>query len=128
MLAKITAHVSNVLVTSVYAHLNNQKVNDNALLPYGDNRVHFCKTVRTFALKYKNGVKFERNTASSSAVARLRYYHLFRKKQNRTNNIFAQIVLRLQIALHVNRLREKILSSKKERTGLVLPGILQSIF
>ena len=61
----------------------------------------------------KEFVNFERNTASSSAVARLRYYHLFRKKRNQTNKIFAQIVLRLQIALHVNRLRGKNLVIQK---------------
>lgn len=70
----------------------------------------------------KEFVNFEKNKASSSAADRIRYYHLFRKKRNRMNKIFAQIVLRSQKFLHVNRLRGKDFQIQKGTNWFSITG------
>lgn len=53
----------------------------------------------------KKFVHFSENEPNSAFAARIRYYHLFRKKRNFFTKILAQIAFRLQVLFRVVRLK-----------------------
>ncbi len=61
----------------------------------------------------KEFIHFSSNEPSSSAQSRIRYYHIFRKKRNLFYKILAQIALKVQKALGVNRLKKNHLIVQK---------------
>lgn len=61
----------------------------------------------------KEFIHFSENQPSASAVSRIRYYHLFRKKRNTFYKILAQIALKAQKICGVNRLKKNNLIVQK---------------
>lgn len=61
----------------------------------------------------KEFVHFTADTVSDSSVTRIKYYHFFRKKRNLFNKIIAQIALKSEVLLKVNRLKNKNIAVQK---------------
>lgn len=61
----------------------------------------------------KEFIHLSSNEPSPSAQSRIRYYHIFRKKRNLFYKILAQIALKVQKALGVNRLKKNHLIVQK---------------
>lgn len=61
----------------------------------------------------KEFVHFSGEDQSNSDVSRIRYYHIFRKKRNLFYKILAQIALKIQKFVGVNRLKNSSLVVKK---------------
>jgi len=62
-----------------------------------------------------NGKEFIHFTSKDTKVAesRIRYYHFFRKKRNNINKIIAQVLLRVQMILKINRLKPLGIKAQK---------------
>lgn len=80
---------------------------------------------RFFSENYgKEFIHYSSNEVSASSVARIRYYHLFRKRRNIFNKILAQIALRIQMALGVNRLKNTDIKVQKGCNWFSISGDL----
>lgn len=61
----------------------------------------------------KEFVHYSASPVEATSVTRLKYYHFFRKKRNLLNKILAQIALKIQIILGVDRLKGKNIKVQK---------------
>lgn len=70
----------------------------------------------------KEFVHFSENEPNSAFAARIRYYHLFRKKRNFFTKILAQIAFRLQVLFRVDRLKGQNLVVQKGTNWFSITG------
>lgn len=70
----------------------------------------------------KEFVHFSKNEPDPGFAARIRYYHLFRKKRNGFTKVLAQIVFRLQVLLRIDRLKEQGLIVQKGTNWFSITG------
>ena len=70
----------------------------------------------------KEFVHFSENEPNSAFAARIRYYHLFRKKRNFFTKILAQIAFRLQVLFRVDRLKGQGLIVQKGTNWFSITG------
>lgn len=61
----------------------------------------------------KEFIHYSSNEVSDSSASRIKYYHLFRKKRNLFTKILAQIALRIQIFLGIDRLKNTDIKVQK---------------
>lgn len=61
----------------------------------------------------KEFIHYSDNEVSDVSVARVRYYHFFRKRRNLVTKVFSQAALRIQIMVGVNRLKNKKIKIQK---------------
>ena len=67
-------------------------------------------------------IHFTHSVATSGDVSRLRYYHLFRGKRTFIRKLLGQITLRLQILLHINRLKKMGIRVQKGSNWFSITG------
>ena len=61
----------------------------------------------------KEFIHFTDNRVTQLSVNRLQYYHFFRRRRNTIFKILSQLLLRIQKALHINRLKKRNLLVQK---------------